>query len=412
MNTYQKKIEQLFIYYILLQPILDLIAYTGIPLSEPVRGLALLLGGCYILMASKHRIYFLTIAAFLFGNLVMNYFLKPSFDLVTEVNFLIKTAYFFVMLGVYGEILSQSKWRKKVSSFFVINLGIIAIVMILAELTSSGQRSYGMLAKEGHTGWFFSGNELSAITAMGIVFLFLGFIQQTKWQLQLFYLVLIAATGWAMMTIGTKVSFGALILACVAMITWLFIESFKKKSYQKKITPLLLLLVGMVLFTPLSAIGHNLNISYPTLESKRNPSIGQEEEPPDRVPVQALNGREAFFQESLQQYQEAPLLQQLFGLGYAGNYQDEPKLIEMDFIDWFIAYGIIGFLILLIPIIYSFYRILSIDILRKVQPFMLFIAIGLGLGSAALAGHVLSSPAASIYLAALFGLAATRGGRR
>ena len=50
--------------------------------------------------------------------------------------------------------------------------------------------------------------------------------------------------------------------------------------------------------------------------------------------------------------------QKLLGMGYAGNFkyneqkQPDPKLIEMDFHDWFYDFGIIGFVLLMIPFIY------------------------------------------------------------
>ena len=56
--------------------------------------------------------------------------------------------------------------------------------------------------------------------------------------------------------------------------------------------------------------------------------------------------------------------QKLLGMGYAGNFkyneqkQPDPKLIEMDFHDWFYDFGIIGFVLLMIPFIYYGLRIL------------------------------------------------------
>ena len=51
-------------------------------------------------------------------------------------------------------------------------------------------------------------------------------------------------------------------------------------------------------------------------------------------------------------------------MGYAGNFkyneqkQPDPKLIEMDFHDWFYDFRIIGFVLLMIPFIYYGLRIL------------------------------------------------------
>ncbi|GAB2538422.1 O-antigen ligase family protein [Gracilibacillus alcaliphilus] len=411
MSTYRTQIEKICIYFIILQPILDLMAFAGLAVSEIVRGFALMAGGLYILLFSKHRIYLLVLAGYLIVNLATNFFLKDSFALMTEVNYIIKTVYFIVILFVFLEIGKRHALLPTIRNLVTINITVITIVMVLAELTGTGQRSYGMLIKEGHTGWFFSGNELSAIMAMGVGFVLLSFLKKGTQAAQISCFLLLAGSGWAMMTIGTKVSFGAWIIVVGAGVVWLGVDSWKKGHYQKKITALVVLLLAAALYMPLSAIGHNLNISYPLFSnSNQQQTVPEEEveEEPSPVPVKALNGREEFMQATIDQYQQAPIVQKLFGLGYAGNYQNEPKLIEMDFIDLFFAFGMIGFVILLLPLVYTLYHTLipfRRELLQDINYFMVMIAICLGLGSAALAGHVLSSPAASIYLAIALAIA-------
>ena len=41
-------------------------------------------------------------------------------------------------------------------------------------------------------------------------------------------------------------------------------------------------------------------------------------------------------------------------MGYAGNYSDQPKMIEMDFYDLFYSLGIIGFIIYIFPFLFIF----------------------------------------------------------
>ena len=47
--------------------------------------------------------------------------------------------------------------------------------------------------------------------------------------------------------------------------------------------------------------------------------------------------RDKFLKTYKQYYKDAPLSQKLFGMGYAGNYTDKIKLIEMDFHDLFFS---------------------------------------------------------------------------
>jgi len=110
--------------------------------------------------------------------------------------------------------------------------------------------------------------------------------------------------------------------------------------------------------------------------------------------------------ETQQMFLEAPLLQKLFGMGYAGNYLDTPKLIEMDFLDLFYSYGIVGFFVFLLPFIYAIATItinfkLNKSKLYKLEFGLVLCSLILGLAIAFIAGHVLFAPAVSIYLAVL-----------
>ena len=100
--------------------------------------------------------------------------------------------------------------------------------------------------------------------------------------------------------------------------------------------------------------------------------------------------------------------QKLLGMGYAGNFkyneqkQPDPKLIEMDFHDWFYDFGIIGFALLMIPFVYYGLRILLVFITRFKEIFnikygMIAASLLLALGIAYIAGHILTAPGVGIY---------------
>src|SRR5699024_9704446 len=55
-----------------------------------------------------------------------------------------------------------------------------------------------------------------------------------------------------------------------------------------------------------------------------------------------LSSRHLYLQETKDDFMEADILRNAFGLGYAGDYEQGPKIIEMDFFDLFFSYGIIG----------------------------------------------------------------------
>ena len=84
-------------------------------------------------------------------------------------------------------------------------------------------------------------------------------------------------------------------------------------------------------------------------------------------------------------------------MGYAGNYTDKIKLIEMDFHDLFFAFGIVGFLIYLIPLLYFgitlFIRMITnFKKIMTVKYMLLASTLILSLGIGFMSGHVLTAP--------------------
>lgn len=414
-KQWKESIEKFFMTFILLQPLLDISAYFGLPVSEVVRMAALGIGGIYLLFFTKLNkkvvLYFSLLGGYTIIHLLVNFFMKEPYSLIDEMIYVVKTLYFVIVLFVYIKVFQSfrkhPKWKNIVFRNVAISITMIVIVLGIAEITDTGKRSYDMLAKSGHTGWFFSGNELSAIMAMGVAFFTYQIIHLSSknklWQwLSIIPLLL---TSWAMMTIGTKVGFGSLIIITVVMLGYLVFRSIQQNKIHFQLTTWIIVVIGIIVFTPITAIGQNLNINYPdnvnvpsTLVKKTNKVKANEEV----VPVRVLSGREDFLNEAINQYKEAPIAQKVFGMGMGGNYKREAKLVEMDFFDLFFNFGVLGFLLLLAPVIYFMWNTLKNIYHTKKITFeftLIIISIGIGLGTAFVAGHVLSSPAASFYLA-------------
>src|SRR5699024_434843 len=75
-----------------------------------------------------------------------------------------------------------------------------------------------------------------------------------------------------------------------------------------------------------------------------------------------LSSRDIYLQTTKEDFIQAEGLRKAFGLGYAGNYTSDPKIIEMDFFDMFFSYGVIGTLLLLIPLLYLCVKVLIFPI--------------------------------------------------
>ena len=341
-------------------------------------------------------------------NTALNYLLKDPYFLVQEVTYAIKTIYVIEMLLVYTAVFLSIKkrqdWEKTIQRAIFFNISVIGIVMLLATITSTGNRSYETAVKQGHSGWFYSANDLSAILAIsfGVMLLYSIQAKSKKW----LYVPFLLLTAWAMMTVGTKVGLGALIIGLVAALFLTIIRLFLKKGSWLNLAILAGTLLLSLAYIPYSAIGNNIGITFfqqtegdQSNSEEQKSTIAQQD-----MTYKVMSGRELFLKNVVSYYNEAPLLQKFIGMGPGGNYKEKLKLIEMDFLDWFYGYGVVGFLLLMLPLLFFIVMILK-GMFRRLQLvftpsfFMVGLSVVLALGIAAVAGHILLNPASGIYFA-------------
>ncbi|GAA5415822.1 hypothetical protein Pryu01_00854 [Paraliobacillus ryukyuensis] len=409
-----QQLESIFILFIVIQPVLDLFAFLNWPISELVRILAIALGVVYLSFHPNERIqsatiiYHIVLFIYIGCHFFVSYLFKQPVSLTIELTHIVKSIFFIELFMVYLSVIyslsRQRNWQNLLLRNVTISMTIISLVMVLAELTNTGKRSYDMLAKAGHSGWFFSANELSAIMAIGFGLTLLYVFRQKNIQRKLLLGLLLAILTWAMMTIGTKVSFGAALIFLVVGLVSSFFQ--KQKVLSSSISGILL--IACLIWLPFSPIGQNLHLTLGSSSSQSTEADNQVTEETEAGFNRVLSGRSEFLAETIEQYEDAPLAQKWLGMGYGGNYTAQPKLIEMDFIDWFFGFGIIGFLILHIPILYFVVKLITYVLQEKkrvltIPVVMITVCIGIGFGAALVAGHVLSSPAVSIYLALAMG---------
>lgn len=408
----RSKWNQLFIYYLFLQPYLDIVADFRWPISEAVRGLFLVLGLIYIfrLEKSKQRpliwSYFILLGFYFILHLTINMRVKSPVSLTMELTNVIKTSYFIIMLVVYAYVVLSIK-HEQMQKIMVTNMTVIAIVMVITTITGTGKRTYNMLAKSGHTGWFFSGNELGVILTIGLSVVCLALLMAKQIKKNSAWMALVVVLTLSMLIVGTKVSLFSAIANWSALLILTTVQAFKDHTLSKKLIPLSICAALLFMIIPFTPAGQNMNITgFSADESgaEIEPDITSSET--NNSVNRVLSGRDTFLEETLNQYQEADLTQKLFGMGYGGNYQTDPKLIEMDFLDWWFGFGILGFILLLTPLILITFNCLKLMLLLRLSAIdqtvlMIGLAICLALGSSFVAGHVLSAPAVSIYVAFL-----------
>lgn len=441
LRNLKANLEYFFVILIVLQPFLDIFAYFDIPISRIFRPIILLIGIIYILVIENNKakkytmIYLVTVGLFMILSLVNNFILKENFAFFSEINLIVRTLYFIELLIVYFFVFQSIKqnngyWEIKVFRNIFYSMAIIGVVMLIATLTNTGERSYGALAKLGHSGWFFSANDLSAILAMcfGSVLLYLSYKERLSDKLRL--LPIVVLISWAMLTIGTKVALGGLIIGFGTFLAIILFKSIKNRKELSNFIIYFVVFVGIVLYIPFSPVGNNLNLSLSLINEGKNTSVvengvtntnneistpveienGESNNKSKQGMDVLLSGRKDYLINTLDYYKKSPLSQQILGLGYRGGLKNIPDVVEMDFFDWLFSFGVIGFSLFLIPVIFAFVyfirnlfknKISAINIINLV---IITVEVGLGFGISLVAGHILMYPASGFYLALLIGL--------
>ncbi|MED0904580.1 hypothetical protein CN327_07405 [Bacillus cereus] len=465
-NQARVRFEHFLLFFIILQPVLDLLTSLSIVLLKSnatvgilVRFLIMAVGGIYILIQAKEKenrkflIYLILLAVVLGIGFINNKLVKNPIVLSEEVKFVAKALYIYIMLGSY--ILALKSLKKKVNisdkvrNSIVYSTLIINAIMVISISTSTDFGSYQWM-KVGSRGWFYAGNELGSILAIIFPIVVLYSIQKTKSMKHVLYWIPSLLMIYSLIQVGTKVGMGSIGATLAAVIGIIVLQLlFDRKNPNKRSLVLngliaIVLLAGVVGTFKMTPLAQNMGIHNNYLSEqnvaqqdqkekeikekiKKEEKQHKVEKPEEKAKVEAevkkelekeqkkenqenliFSGRQVYEERHKQFFKEAPTSQKLFGMGYAGNFkyneqkQPDPKLIEMDFHDWFYDFGIIGFALMMIPFIYYGLRILIAFVTRFKEIFnvkygMISASLVLALGIAYIAGHILTAPGVGIY---------------
>ncbi|HDR7615445.1 MULTISPECIES: O-antigen ligase family protein [Bacillus] len=465
-NQARVRFEHFLLFFIILQPVLDLLTSLSIVLLKSnatvgilVRFLIMAVGGIYILIQAKEKenrkflIYLILLAVVLGIGFINNKLVKNPIVLSEEVKFVAKALYIYIMLGSY--ILALKSLKKKVNisdkvrNSIVYSTLIINAIMVISISTSTDFGSYQWM-KVGSRGWFYAGNELGSILAIIFPIVVLYSIQKTKSVKHVLYWIPSLLMIYSLIQVGTKVGMGSIGATLAAAIGIIVLQLLFDRRNPNKMSLVLngliaiVLLAGVVGTFKMTPLAQNMGIHNNYLSEQNVAQQGQKEKeikekikkeekqhkvekPEEKAKVEAevkkelekeqkkenqenliFSGRQVYEERHKQFFKEAPMSQKLFGMGYAGNFkyneqkEPDPKLIEMDFHDWFYDFGIIGFALMMIPFIYYGVRILLAFVTRFKEIFnvkygMITASLVLALGIAYIAGHILTAPGVGIY---------------
>lgn len=444
LKTLVSKFELFLIFFIILQPFIDLLTSFSIYIMDVhltfgiiIRFSVMILILVYILFVTQKKfrknifLYFILFGVVLLIGLINNLLVKDPISLFSELRNIAKIAYVPIMLFGYLVVFYRLKEQKDIKRLvqrnIFISMIVVSVVMIIATLTNTGIHSYES-EKLGHQGWFFAGNEIGSIMAISFAVVVYYAFQNTKSWKTIYNWLPVCMLIFSQIVIGTKVGYGSVLIVLVVALFIFLIEKFRyrnnsvlTKKYNVNLIMSSVVLFVFLLLTPYTPVAYNMNVhlSWVGLDQEEinlendekdaefeNQKMKEKEEKEKAVQNVLLSGREHFLKQHKEYFAEAPLSQKLLGMGYGGNYKDEGKTVEMDFYDIFFSLGILGFILYITPFIYlAFYVTLSIfkNLRQNLNSEVVLFgsAIMLGMGIAYTAGHVLTAPAVSIYLVVL-----------
>lgn len=405
--------------FLILQPIIDLFTslmtrFINIPVTVGmlIRGLFLLFIVLYTISNNKKdnkkTIIYLSILCvfFLLYFITKTDIFNLSF-LVTEIKYIFKYMYFPIvtvcMINIYDKLKLE---KEKIFNIFIINMVVYSLLIIIPEITGTSFASY-LDANKGTVGWFYSANEIGAILiALFPNMYYMMFKRNSFLKIIISFIVVILA----MILLGTKTAFLGMLITEVIYLIYYILNHNKNRGYGLKIS-VILMIVSFAIFPNISAVKNIQRVisENNVLEEKTEDyeeSIEETEEVPMIIKV-ASSGRDKFLIRTLSIYQNASLDDKLFGVGFVNrkeiNNEKIEKLIEIDPLDIYFHYGLIGFVIYFVPLVYMIIKAIKYTIKNKfkLSYFKLtnIFTIGIITVISLMAGHIYGAPSVSIYIA-------------
>ena len=415
--------QNIFIVYILLQPIIDIITSLCVrnisetlSLGIVVRVLFMLFLMIYSIIKTQKKdrvkliIYYSCVALYGIAYLVNSY-LKYNFSMIfTQIKGIIKVFYFPIILVSLYEIYKEKNFTS-FEKYLNISLIVYISTIIICRIFSVGYPTYPNNDKFGSIGLFYAGNETSAILAMLAPICFWKLINEN---FNIINIIVCVATIFAMLEIGTKVSALSIFVLLGLSFVLAGIKMFTKgrKTIYKQFIAISLMIILSFSFVAYTPAGKNTGIGITWGKSSSGSPITQpkpSKPKSEETQTELLSGRNNYLKNTFKKYNESSILTKLTGTGYISYSEKkgmhESKLVEIDYFDIFFCHGILGTLIYIVPLILIaislFKKLFSNFVVNIKNNYTIFELYGIliGCGIALLAGHVFTAPAVSIFLA-------------
>jgi len=421
---------------IIIMPLIDIFnTITGLGISLLYRGIFLFILMILFLINNDSRFKkkSLVLLALLFIfcciYLIHYYSINGLFNIKNELITLIKFIYLPVL--TIGLINYYSNRNILMSELITRIMFVYEILIIVPIILGISLNSYEY-AKLGYSGLFYSPNELSGILAILIPFAILIFQKHPKKLINILNIILMIICCFL---IGTKTPVLSLFISLIMSMVILIIQLILKEKVLKKILLTIVIFLVCCLFYPKSYLKYNMNYQSDSYNTNQKPTINDYNNLNETEKVNELylynqiinfptknlsfeiqdnkilnmifSSRNIYLQQNLNKFNNTILEKKLFGLtlGATENNVTGSNMSELDIIDILMYYGIVGAIIFLgyifvfiIKLIIKFFKKFKNNI-KDYELCSACLSLAISLMISFTAGHTLSAPAVSIFIA-------------
>lgn len=433
----QLNIQKLFIVFIVIQPIIDIITSVLVRHVSNVLTLGIFIRTIFmiaivlysfIISDKKYRIkmliYFGAFGIYSILFITVMYRTNGTNMIFSQIKGLVKCFYLPIVLVALVPIIKKDKIKIDNKIFIYTLLGYTFTIFI-AKILGIAYPTYSIGLNVGTTGLFYAANEIGIILGILDIFLFCNmFLKKVESKKDMIlYIISMFLYIFSILEMGTKVPILAFagIFAIVFILCVIKIFTVDKKLYLKKMIGMIFIVLIIGICVPYTAVGSNIERNYGVKflkvfdikfkQSGNNVKPNQEEKKfnsKEEVTTAVVSGRNLFLKNNMQEYNNSNIMNKAVGIGYADKNEHgyfDRKTVEIDFCDIFFLQGILGCILFFIPIIFiigmiikKFFvkfkkSILDEDIISMITALALCIFVAL------FAGHTFVAPAVSIYIA-------------
>lgn len=404
--------------FLALQPLIDLLTAYGerhtdnaVSFGAIIRALVMAFAVIYILLlsGSRHRrrefILLGALLAFSVAYLTHGAAARGLGATLGEVSYLLKFLYFPTILIFLWSLYSQDN-LKLTSKIFIFPVFLYSALLILAQISGTTSYAYESLML-GNIGWFYSPNEISAILAIAAPIVMAQlFNKKSSYAFYIFFACYVSAS----LILGTKATLLAILFSVLFYGILFAVKKIKQHRLDKRslryFAVILVAMTTLAIVLPITPVGRSVrsSIEKSTVATANSPTTKAE-----TILSIILSNRNTYLAVKYEAHKDDSVLDKLFGTGYTDpKIKENRKNLELDFHDIYYNGGLVALLVylgLLGYIAFAMLRGVGVavsTILHNIAAWKYILATTFAFGLALVAGHVLSAPSVSTYVAALY----------